>query len=317
MRSLLVLAVMALLAPQAQFRSSTDVVEVYATVKLKNGTIAHDLTGEDFELFEDGKRRDITVFSQSIQPLSVALVLDHSGSTESQFQNVQMAAQEFVGRLLKGDRASISTLSWSCQPFTSESRDLMAVLRMMFPPDWGSPIWAATDRAMSSLADESGRRIILLFSDGEDTQSYASALAVGVPPGAQPGAAAPRPSSFMSPCTPASIGRRSISDVVTRAGRDAVMVYAVSVEGGPGFINLGGAGDLARLAKQTGAGYQRLGDYSELKAAFRSIADELHLQYLLGFVPTAFDGREHKIEVRTKRSGVTVQARKTYVATVK
>jgi hypothetical protein len=90
------------------------------------------------------------------------------------------------------------------------------------------------------------------------------------------------------------------------------MVYTVSVEA-PGTGN-GGSTNLKQLAKQSGAAYQRLGDYSELKSAFRSIGDELHLQYLLGFVPSVFDGKHHDIEVKSKRSGVTVQARKGYVA---
>jgi VWFA-related protein len=299
-------------APQAsavqpqQFRASTETVEVHATVKLKNGTIAHDLTRDDFILLEDGKPREITVFSKSIQPLSVALVLDHSGSTQSEFYNVRMAAQEFVGHLLFGDRASISTLNWDCQPFTTNSRDLISVLARDPPADWGSPVWAATDRAMTSLASESRRRVILLFSDGADNQQ---------PPTDQLpwGAPLETPTAGMlSPCQYVPPGPlRKIGDVVSRAESDAVMVYTVSVKS---MDPMGDTKALSRLAKESGASYQRLGEYSELKSAFRSISDELHLQYLLGFVPTASDGKRHAIEVKSKRSGVTVQARKGYVA---
>jgi len=87
------------------------------------------------------------------------------------------------------------------------------------------------------------------------------------------------------------------------------MIYTVSVGEG--------TGELSVIAKQTGASYQQLADYNDLKGAFRSIADELHLQYVLGFSPTFTDGKTHKIEVKVKRSGVTVQARKGYVATNK
>jgi VWFA-related protein len=299
--------VVSLAGQPQQFRASTETVEVHATVKLKNGTIAHDLTRDDFILLEDGKPREITVFSKSIQPLSVALVLDHSGSTQSEFQNVRMAAQEFIGHLLFGDRASIGTLNWDCQPLTTDSRALLSVLARDPPPDWGSPVWAATDRAMTSLASESSRRVILLFSDGADNQA---------PPTDQPpwGAPLETPTAGMlSPCQYVAPGPlRTIGNVVTRAESDAVMVYTVSVDSP--FSDNGGAGYLSRLAKQSGASYQRLGEYSELKSAFRSIGDELHLQYLLGFVPTAFDGKRHEIEVKSKRSGVTVQARKGYVA---
>jgi VWFA-related protein len=294
-----------LAAQPHQFRASTETVEVHATVKLKNGTIAHDMTRDDFILLEDGKPREISVFSKSIQPLSVALVLDHSGSTATEFENVRFAAREFIGHLLFEDRASVGTLNWDCQPFTKDSRSLMSLLARDLPADWGSPVWAATDRAMDSLASESRRRVILLFSDGDDTQQpptdYLPLDAPVEPP--DPG--------FLSPCKYVAPGPlRKIGDVVSRAEIDAVMVYTVSVKG----PDNGGAKHLRRLATESGASYQRLGEYSELKSAFDSIGDELHLQYLLGFVPSALDGKHHDIEVKTKRSGVTVQARKGYVA---
>jgi len=290
-----------------QFRASTETVEVHATVKLKNGTIAHDLTRDDFILLEDGKPREISVFSKSIQPLSVALVLDHSGSTATEFENVRFAAREFIGHLLFEDRASVGTLNWDCQPLTKDSRSLMSLLARDLPSDWGSPVWAATDRAMDSLASENRRRVILLFSDGDDNQQPpTSQLPLGAP------LESPDP-GFLSPCKYVAPGPlRKIGDVVSRAEADAVMVYAVSVNSK--MPDNGGAGHLRRLAKESGASYQRLGEYSELKSAFNSIGDELHLQYLLGFVPSAFDGKHHEIEVKTKRSGVTVQARKGYVA---
>lgn len=288
-----------------QFRSSSDTVEVHATVKLKNGTIARDLEKGDFELLEDGKARDISVFSKSIQPLSVALVLDHSGSTAPQFDDVMAASQEFIGHLLRGDRASISSLVWDCHPFSEDMRSLMTILKMQLPADFGSPIWAATDRAMSSLAEEHGRHVILLLSDGLDNQGQAQAM--GIP---APVMAPPLELTRMSPCQ--FVGQmeyRTAGDVIKRAERDAVMVYTVSVGEG--------AGELNTMAKQTGASYQRLADYDDLKGAFRSIADELHLQYLLGFTPSFTDGKMHKIEVKVKRPGVTIQARKGYVATAK
>jgi len=73
--------------------------------------------------------------------------------------------------------------------------------------------------------------------------------------------------------------------------------------------------DLVSLAERSGAEYRRLKSYDQLRVAFQRIADELHLQYLLGFAPAAFDGKRHDIDVKAKRPGVTVRARKTYVAT--
>ena len=315
--SLLGLAVVALVGAESpagqkpiQFRSSADTVEVHATVKLKNGTIARDLVQDDFQLLEDGKPREITVFSKSIQPLSVAIVLDHSGSTAAQFDDVQAAGREFIGHLLRGDRAALSSLSWDCHDFTDDMNSLMNVLKAQLPPDRGSPIWSATDRAMSALESAGGRRIILLMSDGQDNQVGMSSTLAGAMPSLAGAMPPPLEFTTMSPCVWAPPGEVvSAKDVISRAERDAVMIYTVSVGDG--------TGELSVIAKQTGASYQQLADYNDLKGAFRSIADELHPQYVLGFSPTFTDGKTHKIEVKVKRSGVTVQARKGYVATNK
>lgn len=289
-----------------KFRSSSDTVEVHATVKLRNGTIARDLVKENFELYEDGKLREITVFSKSIQPLSVALVLDHSGSTDMQFDDVLAAAREFIGHLIRGDRAAVFTLTWDCHEFTDKHSSLLNVLRSPIPIDFGSPIWAGTDRAMSALETEGGRRIILLMTDGQDTQRGLSGIPfVGAPP---------HELRALSPCEYAPVTEvRTAKDVIARAVSDAIMVYTVSVEA-PGVPK---SEDLADISNKTGALPQRLKDYDDLKGAFRSVADELHLQYVLGFTPSFTDGMTHKIEVKVKRSGVNVHARKAYVAAKK
>ena len=129
-----------------------------------------------------------------------------------------------------------------------------------------------------------------------------------------------------------------LKEVTDRAERESVMVYAVAVPsrdpgGGVAFgggSSMGGAygsppagapllersprADLAKLTKRSGGSVQQLTDYSQLNAAFKVIADELHLQYLLGFVPSKFDGKRHDITVRVKRPGVTVRAREAYIA---
>jgi VWFA-related protein len=313
-------------AQAGQFHSRSDLVEVYATAIGRNGAGVHDLRGDEFELYEDGKRRDISVFSTMVQPLSVSLVLDHSGSTDSEFSQVVQAAGDFIGRLFKEDRASVGTLAWDCAKFTSDRNALVDTLQRPLPKDFGSPIWSATDRAMGSLADETGRHVIVLLSDGADNQEEI----LGQPP--QPRATR----EAAEACKRADISvLRSLKDVMDRAERDTVMVYAVRVEGhdpSAGGVAIGapsgGVGptplnppllqhdpgdNLSKLAKRSGGSVHELSDYSQLKAAFKVIADELHLQYLLGFVPKV-DGKRHDISVRVTRPGVTIRARESYRA---
>lgn len=318
-----------LLAERQAIRSRSDLVEVYVTVTGRNGAGVHDLRGDEFEVFEDGQKRTITAFSTDVQPLSIALVLDHSGSTDSDFDKVTQASREFVARLFKQDRAAVSSLSWDCVPFTGDLLTVQAALHNRLPRDAGSPIWSATDRAMASLAAESGRRIVLLFSDGSDNQDILLE---------QPKIPEPPRANFAHPCSVADISiRKRLNDVMDRAEQESVMVYTVAVggvePGSPGvlgpasgagmgspiggtssYVEVDGTSNLAKLAKRSGASFHRLRDYNQVTAAFKTILAELHLQYLLGFVPTNFDGKRHDITVKVKREGVTVRAREAYVA---
>jgi VWFA-related protein len=72
---------------------------------------------------------------------------------------------------------------------------------------------------------------------------------------------------------------------------------------------------LAKLAAESGGGYFELDSTDDLGATFARVADELHRQYAMGFSPEKLDGKTHKLEVRVKREGMTVRARRSYVAT--
>ena len=304
----------ALLSQQRQaFQSRSDIVEVFATATGRNGAGVHDLRGDEFELLVDGKPREIAVFSALVQPLSVAIVLDHSGSTQREFPRILQAAGAFVGRLFKEDRARVGTLAWDCLPFTSDRTTIVDGLQTLMPKDPGSPVWSAANRAMSALAAEPGRRVILLLSDGVDNQSEMLNLRAQ---------AARPPNSDTHGCVRADTTKLvELPEVIDRTERDSVMVYAVVVPDvdlgtQPPIIQRKGPASLAKLTKRSGGSVHQLTDYSQLEAAFKVIADELHLQYLLGFEPGTFDGKSHDITVRVKRPGVSIRARQSYIAPV-
>jgi len=286
-----------LIAQQAPtYRSRVLTVEVHATVRGPDGQLVTGLTKDDFEVFDNGKRRDVTVFSADVQPISIALLLDRSGSVARQAEKITAAAETFVRALLPADRAALHSLSYECLPLTDDKAQLLAMLRSPMQTDFGSPVWSGVDRTMTSLAGVSGRRAILLISDGDDVgpMSYAQSL---VRPG---------------PCTLwRDPSEASLADASKRAQREGIMVYTVSVE------NVGGIskdGDLRGIARSSGGERYRLKQESELGAAFSSIVDELHNQYLLGFVPETLDGKVHSLSVRVKRPGVSVRGRESYVA---
>jgi hypothetical protein len=122
-----------------------------------------------------------------------------------------------------------------------------------------------------------------------------------------------------------------LKDVIHRAVYDEIMVYTIGLWttqapamafGSRRHLTIGG-GDgkpeppdpgLKKLAEQSGGGYFELTWHDHLAETFAGVADELHHQYWLGFPPAKLDGKEHRIDVRVKRPGMAVQARKTYVA---
>jgi VWFA-related protein len=144
------------------------------------------------------------------------------------------------------------------------------------------------------------RRVVLVLSDGHDTPGF-------------------------------SFKERPISqaEVIDRARRDDVMVYAIGMRSRgarPPAVGIGRGGlaaalmadqpdpGLARTALETGGGYTEIRPRDDLGAAFARVADELHSQYLLGFAPPKRDGKVHDIEVKLSERGLEPRARKSYVA---
>jgi hypothetical protein len=108
-------------------------------------------------------------------------------------------------------------------------------------------------------------------------------------------------------------------DVVERAQTEDFMVYAIGMASrGEGRWS-GGFGaepdpGLRILAAESGGGYFEITENTALGPAFARVADELHRQYLLGFIVPEQDGRPHLVDVRVNRPGVTVRARRSYLA---
>ncbi len=280
-------------AQQVTFKASSDLVAVYATVRDGEGNLVKGLTKEDFEVRENGKARPIVSFSNDIQPITLAMLVDRSGSLASRAADVTAAASGFFDALLPGDRVSLGSLTWDCVPLTGDMAQLRQSVQGPARVDWGSPIWESIDRAFQAMQHEPGRRAILIFSDGVNTDFPPMNI----------------PASESSSCQPAqSATGATVKDVASRAEQNGVMVYAVGVEANGRRRD----GDLRTLARNTGGELFRMKDGESLTPAFTRIAEELHSQYLLGFVPTVTDGRSANIEVRATRRGLQVRSRRSF-----
>jgi Ca-activated chloride channel homolog len=295
-----------LCAAQQPFRGRTDLVSVYATVTDHSGHLVTDLGQGDFEVRDNGKVQKIEYFNSDLQPITGVVMLDRSQSMFENFPLVEAGTEEFIRRLLPADKIRLGNFSrriiLSPATFTNQPDELLDILHHRLQSFGPSPVWASIDRSITALLDQTGRRVILIFTDGHDS------LAPGQ----------------MS---------TDLKDVARRAVYDEVMIYAIGLwESEPVLmVTRGGMfgqfqvgtpkskgvkpdAGLRLLADQSGGGYFELGWHDDLAATFARVADELHRQYGLAFAPTKLDGAIHKLEVKVTRPGLIVRTRKSYVA---
>ncbi len=295
-------------AQEQAYRGSTDLVAVYATVTDAAGRLVPDLQKSDFSVTDNGKKQPIMLFSNDIQPITIVVMLDRSGSMAENYQLVRDAAGELVKRLLPDDKARIGSLSRDIvirpDDFTSDHGNLMSVLKYGLQDPGPSPIWTAVDRSITALLPERGRKVVLLFSDGHDNPERGQI-------------------------------HTEVKDVMWRTKVDEIMIYTIGFPSEVAQVSspyMRGRGfppgnrplytqhaeppdpALKDLAADSGGGYFEMDEKMDLGKTFARVADELHHQYLIGFAPAKLDDKEHKLEVKLDRPDMAVRARRSYVA---
>jgi Ca-activated chloride channel family protein len=270
-------------APQQLFKSGVETVAVYATVTDKDGLLVRDLQQSDFHIYDNGKLQQTTLFKSDVQPVTVMVTLDTSGSMTMSFDLLKDAAEAFVIRLLPEDRARIMNFDDKLvisPAFTNNTDDLVRYIHEDIDYGNGTKLWDAVADSMERLKTIEGRRAVLLFTDGDDTTSRV----------------------------------HSLDDVLKRAESEDIMIYSVGLESHIlGEVTKPDKG-IRKLAEATGGGYFLLTKAADLNATFTRVADELHRQYVLGFTPQVADGKLHNLQVRVSQLGMTARARNTYLA---
>jgi len=159
------------------FRGGVQTVALYATVTDESGRLVPDLQQKDFDIYDNGKLQTITVFKSDVQPVTVLLTLDTSGSMTMTLDLLKDAAEAFVIRLLPFDRARITNFDdkiVTSPEFTSDRDELIRYIHEDVGYGNGTRLWDAVDNSMSKLASVQGRRVVLLFTDGDDEGSRLS-----------------------------------------------------------------------------------------------------------------------------------------------
>lgn len=263
------------------FRSGTRIVPVPTTVTDASGRLVPDLERADFSIFDEGKPAEIVLFENTIQPFTAVVMLDFSGSMTAHLDLLKQGTEQFLLRLLPQDKAQVGAFSDKIMlsgEFTSDRDALIAALEDL---QYGNPtrLYDAIDTGISELEGIEGRKVVLVFTDGEDNKS--------------------------------KLGFDAVRD---RAQQLDIMIYAIGLRARMQGQVTSPDRNLRKLAEATGGGFFELRSTDDLGPTFTRVAQELHALYALGFTPQELDGKEHRIRVETSRAGTKVRARTSYVA---
>jgi VWFA-related protein len=283
-------------------KSQVSLVNLFATVRDKNKRIMANLKQEDFRISEDNQDQKIAFFSKEVAlPITLAMLLDTSGSEQEMLGAIQEAGSGFIGRVIrKGDEALIMSFDSNVDlmsDWTDERSQLERAIRKtrINVPDQGSiagnsgPIGSRqiTGTALydaiylacgEKLASEAGRKAIVIVTDAQDEGS-----------------------------------KVKLEEAIEAAQRTDTVIHILLVVdprygGNPGVAR--------KLAEETGGRMISVRSEKKLVEAFDEISEELRSQYTLGYYPTnsTRDGKFRKIKVDTSSHDLKVLARKGYYA---
>lgn len=286
---------------QEQIRVNVKLVNVAFSARDSRGALIDNLTKDDVEVFEDAVPQKISFFARSVDvALTLGLILDFSGSQDQFSKQHEHDLQIFLNGVLgPKDRAFLICFGNHIRivsDFSQSSAELMEQLEKYrhdnkhFPElgpkeerDLGTAFYDSIFYAVTEkLTNESGRRALLVFSDGEDNSSS-----------------------------------HDMMTAIEAAQRANVLMYTIRyTEKQHGRVtarNKYGIRVMGRIAKETG-GQHIDAETTDPKTYFRQIGEELRTSYELAYYPTnpASDDTFRKIVIRPRQSGVTVRSRTGY-----
>jgi len=277
-------------------RVETNLTNIFFTAADKSKRFVNTVKRDDIRILEDGEPQDIFTFQQNIDlPLSLAVLIDTSGSEERTLPDEKAAARSFIEAVVRPNRDEAAVVSFTGevtleQGFTGNlERIRHAIDRVEFVPPAGyigggvvvgstppisgtnnalagstaiwDAVWATSNELLSDSA-ENTRRAIILLTDGEDT-----------------------------------ISQVRMHEAITRAQKADAFIYAIGI----GDMYRGGVdeGSLRKISEQTGGRAYFPRNERELREAFEQIQRDLREQYLVAYSPSnkSRDGSYRRIEI--------------------
>ena len=271
------------------FSVKVNLVRLLVSVRDGAGAIVSGLDKTDFRLTDDGDEQNIAVFERNTSlPLSVAILIDTSGSTQIDLRYETQSVQRFIGSLIKAgnpeDVFALFSFNWRTSLEADFSRSPGRAERALhnLHGEGGTSLYDAVFLASDTLLPREGRHVMIVVTDGGDTTSY-----------------------------------KKYNDALAAAQRADTVLYPIVVIpiSGDAGRNTGGEHALATLAASTGGRIFNPTGFQQMDAAFADILRELRTQYLLGFYPKDLQAKRrlfHRVAVETRQPGYRVSARTGY-----
>ena len=280
----------------------SKLVEVFATVRDRHNAILENLTKDNFKISEDGVPQQITYFGkESDMPITLAILMDTSYSMANILGAEKAAASDFVHEIMrKKDEAIVMSFDTDEDLLADFSEDPAVLTRAINRAEinvdasgiggtpgtvpsqtGGTNLYDAIYLAChDELANEAGRKAIIVLSDAEDTGS-----------------------------------KMNIEEAIESAQRTDAVIHVILISD-PGASEGYGYGVAVQMARDTGGRVIPVHNDKTMNKAFDEIAEELRSQYVLGYVPSnpAHDGTYRKIKVETTEQGTKILSRKGYYA---
>lgn len=275
--------------PDDVVRISSNLVPIPVSVVDRRGNAVVNLKLDDFELRVDGEPRPLSELTRSETTVRLTMLFDNSGSLDAGREFEKQAAIRFFRKVLRPkDEAaiySIETESYLAQPLTRDIVRLEQTIAMFGRPEGGTSLFDAVVGAAKYLRPYSGRRVLVIVSDGIETTSRIS----------------------------------DFNAVVKQVLADDCQIYVVQtgLYDGANLRALAAERRMEELTSQTGGAVYLPKTLDQLDLAFDQIAADLAQQYVLSYYPAPEqrDGRVHTLELRLKsRNDVRIRARKGYYA---
>ena len=284
---------------QPIFKSGVDVVYLDVTVQAPDGSIVRGLEKDDFVIYDEEVRQDVAIFSAEPAPISVAVLIDTSGSMSGERMASAIRAADALGRSLQpGDQWSISTfdstrrtmISW--RPYNPS---IVNSLRAM-PTSGSTELFRAVTEMVPYMKDTPHRkRAMLLMTDGIDNSIIAASRYGRGDPFEAPG----------------PLEGSAKAQAALREGEVLLYALGISVAGRPGGVHVP---SLQRLAEPTGGSVIIASTIREVEGAAQRVAEELRQQYTLGFYPQNAGGNTYRrLKVTTRHPDYRVRTRAGYL----